>query len=190
MKKTIGFAFIAALAAPAHAEILDLKCQRYESQCSASACYHLSEALKDDKDRQIFAIQKIEEVDYHIGETEATAMLDNEFPNATLTDGKYVLPYKHVIWKDGVVVLENRTSSGMPKERVEIDPDFGFYSHYMMHTDNSIKDVPVGEPYAAYFGWCEYAVAKEDPEAPMKEKKHAPAPMKPEPAPAPAAKKQ
>lgn len=181
MNTRIGFFFVAALAAPAaHAEMLELKCQRYESKCSASACYHLSEALKDDKDRQIFAIQKTEEVDYHIEDTTASAMLENEVPNATLTEGKYVLPYKHVKWEDGIVVLENKTSGGMTKEKIEIDRDFGFYSHYVMHTDSSIADVPLGEPYTAYFGWCEEvaikppAAAEKEPSVPTEKSGKAP----------------
>lgn len=188
MKKMIGVLSVAMLAASAQAETLDLKCQRYESKCSASACYHLSEALKDDKDRQIFAIQKTEEVDYHIEDASATATLENEVPNATLTEGKYILPYKHVSWKDGIVVLENRTSSGMTKEKIEIDRDFGFYSHYMMHTDSSIADVPLGEPYTAYFGWCEDTSVKqpEGKEWPSVSKEQAPETSeKPKAAPAP-----
>lgn len=167
MKKTSLLFLATALAAPAaHAEDLNLRCQRYESKCSATACYHLSEALKDDKDRQIFAIQKTEIVDYLVKDTEAVAILENEVPNATLTDGKYVLPYKHVRWEDGIVMMENRTSSGMTKERIEIDRDFGFYAHYMMHTDKSIKDVPLGEPYTAYFGWCEDVTVRPEETAP------------------------
>src|SRR5262249_40632171 len=67
-----------------------------------------------------------------------------------------IVNFAYVYEREGVViVLENRDSHGDVKEKVEIDKISGFYDKYLIHTDNSIKDVPLGQPYVAYFGWCD-----------------------------------
>ncbi len=171
MNKLFAFFILFAWAAsPAMAENkLTTHCQRYESKCTGSACYRLGSALKDDKDRHIYTMRKMDVVQYDIDPTTATATFDNATPNAKLTNGKYTIPYKHAIWRDDVIVLENTATSGVIKEKIEIERKTGFYAYYLMHTDDSIKDVPLGEPYTASFGYCQLPgvvlpVAPEDEE--------------------------
>lgn len=134
---------------------LTTTCQRYESKCAGSACYRLGSALKADKEHNIYAMQKMEVVRYNIDQNSATALFDNVTPNAKLSNGKYEISYKLVIWRNDVIVLGNEASTGVMKEKIEIDRVSGFYAYYLMHTDNTIKDVPLGEPYTASFGYCE-----------------------------------
>lgn len=142
--------------APAEAGTLFLKCQRYESKCKAAACYQLGEALRADKDGTIYKVKITEPVQYAITADSATASLENPKLGKAKSGGQYTITYKRIPREDepNLIVLEIRTSVGEVKERVEIDRLSGIYAHYLIHSDNSIKDVPLGEPYTAYFGWC------------------------------------
>lgn len=154
--RNIIFLLIASLAAhPVHAATLFLRCHRYESKCKAAACYNLSDALREDKSGQIFDIKKTETVEYAIDGEHATGLLDNAAPNATWSNGKYTIAYKHSPDGSNIITMKSFTPDEKVKEQVEIDRMSGVYSHYLMHTDNTLGDIPLGEPYFAYFGWCE-----------------------------------
>lgn len=143
--------------APSPAETLYFHCQRYESQCSGNDCYRIADGLRADTERKLLTtVQKLESVEYRIAESAAEATLDNAAPNAILTrNNKYVIRYENVDIGPNLITVEDKTGSGIVKEKVEIDKLSGFYADYIIHTDNTIRDVPIGEPYTAYFGWCE-----------------------------------
>ncbi len=144
--------FFALLLFPFAAQAGELKvsCQRYESNCSGNEkCAAIADALKQDKNKELLATQRTETVHYVIGDTRATASVDDEQSGI-----KYTPEFKFVTRSGNDIILENKLETGVVKEQVVIDKKLGFYAKYLLHTDGSMKDVPVGEPYSAYFGWC------------------------------------
>jgi len=125
-------------------------CQRYQSKCTGQKCYALAEGLREDV-RNALAAQQMERIDYAIENGHAIATVD---PEAKMHE-TYTSEFKFVAEEVGKSALENRTETGVTKERVIIEKPSGFYVHYLLHTDNSLNDVPLGEPYSAYFGWCD-----------------------------------
>jgi hypothetical protein len=142
-------------ASAAQANTLYVHCLRYESKCTGDKCHDIAEKLKLDTKKELLHAHKMEHVNYVIQEDGAKATFSEAAANARLVDGKYTLHFKSVQQNDAAITLENKTDTGAVKEQVIIDKITGFYIKYLLHTDNSIKDVPVGEPYSAYFGWCE-----------------------------------
>lgn len=138
----------------AKAEILTFSCERFKSNCTGQECYKLVSALVKDTTHQIFTVKKTEIVDYKIDATGAVETLRGEqaVPDK---DRQLIIHYKSVENKFGKIILTNYEPKGAIKETAEIEPTSGFYLYYLIHTDGSIKDVPIGEPYTAYFGWCE-----------------------------------
>lgn len=152
------FAFIILFAAmPAQAgNVLYLHCQRFPSKCAGQKCFEIARALKEeDENREFFSKQRLENADYEIRDNEATGTLDNVAAFAELSNGKYIVRFKHVFQNTGNITMEHRNEAGETKERVIIDKFTGFFAKYLIHTDGSLKDVPIGEPYSALFGWCE-----------------------------------
>lgn len=134
----------------AQAGELKVSCKRYPSDCSGTEeCNAIAEALRQDKNKEVLKSPKLETVHYVIGDTRATASIDDEASGI-----KYTPEFKFVTREGNNVILENKLDTGAAKERVIIDKKLGFYAKYMLHTDGSMQDVPVGEPYSAYFGWC------------------------------------
>lgn len=138
----------------AQAETLSFSCERFKSNCTGQECYKLVNALQKDTTRQIFTVKKTEIVDYKIDATGAVETLRGEqaVPDK---DRQLIIHYKFVASEYGKIVMANRDPKNIMKEEAQIEPTSGFYLYYLIHTDGSIKDVPIGEPYTAYFGWCE-----------------------------------
>jgi hypothetical protein len=165
--RALSFALVLSFVTfSAHAATLNLSCQRYESKCKGEKCYDNAARLKQDKEKKIFTMQHMENINYAIREDGATATFDDAKADATLVNGKYTLEFKYVTQDDAKIVLENKTDTGVVKEQVNIDKLTGFYAKYLLHTDGSLKDVPIGEPYSAYFGWCE-DMTNQPPAAPQ-----------------------
>jgi len=138
----------------AHAEQLSFSCERFKSNCMGQDCYKLVSALQKDVAHQIFTVKKTEIVDYKIDATGGVETLRGEqaVPDK---DRQLVIHYKYAVSEYGKIVLKNTDPKNNVKEEAQIEPTSGFYLYYLIHTDGSIKDVPIGEPYTAYFGWCE-----------------------------------
>jgi hypothetical protein len=149
MKHALTFIFALA-ATDAQAGTLLIDCQRYESKCNGDKCYALADGLKQDTKKEVLKLQKMELVHYTIDDTRATVSVDDEGSGI-----KYTPEFEFVTRDENTITLKNKTESGAAKERVVIDKVSGFYAKYLIHTDGSMKDVPIGEPYSAYFGWCE-----------------------------------
>lgn len=145
----------------AQAESFSFSCQRFKSNCTGSECDKLVTALQKDTARQIFTVKKTEIVDYRIDSTGAVETLRGEQADYS-ADRQLVIYYKFVTNEFGKITMKNYEPKGATKEIAQIEPTSGFYMYYLMHTDGSIKDVPIGQPYTAYFGWCQ------NPNAPIK----------------------
>lgn len=156
-----------ALASPALADDqhLDLTCTRYKSKCAGKDCYTLANGMKADPERRILSLPGLEELRYVIapGSAAETMIKGDEL---TLTKRKYQISYEQVSYGENDITISNHDAKGADKERVIIEPVSGFYAYYLLHTDGSIKDVPIGEPYRAYFGWCASGQAPATPAAP------------------------
>lgn len=135
---------------------INLSCQHYQSKCSASACYSAAEKFALDTDRELLKNPNIEKTFYIITADHAQAMFEATAAGASTIQGKYTLDFKYVTHAKDSITLENKLDDGTVKERVIIDKKTGFYIKYMLSTDKSLKDVPVGYPFYAYFGWCDF----------------------------------
>lgn len=132
-----------------------LDCKRYESRCVGDRCYEMETALRTNSDwRGQIPPERMESLQYVVRADGALSMTERVRVGATISNGKYVIPIKHVTDGASSIQLENKTDEGIVRERVAIDKNTGFYAAYLMHTDATISDVPIGAPYAAYFGWC------------------------------------
>jgi len=147
--RTILYAAALALIAT-QADAANITCQRYQSKCTGQKCYALAEGLREEV-RNALAVQQMERIDYAIENSHAIATVD---PEAKMHE-TYTSEFKFVSTDAGKFALENRTETNVAKERVIIEKSSGFYVQYLLHTDNSLNDVPLGEPYSAYFGWCD-----------------------------------
>ena len=141
-------------------------CKRYKSKCTGEMCYQLAEGLKRDTTRKILSATTTETVLYKVNGDQATETVTArgtiQVQNA---DGKYDTLYERVIASPNNLIAENRTNNGQVSEKAEIDLVSGFYTYYALHNDGSIKDVPLGAPYTAYFGWCDLPAASAAPAA-------------------------
>ncbi|MFW0778233.1 MAG: hypothetical protein ACN2B6_11020 [Rickettsiales bacterium] len=160
MKYLVFIPTLLMLAAPANAT-MKFTCERFKSSCTGTSCEKLYLALHKDVDHKILTMRKTQLVEYeierhHAKETLVSLRTEEE------KDVPLVIDYKHVETPYGKLILTNKDRKGDVKEKTEIEPTSGLYRYYLIHTDGSIKDVPVGEPYAAYFGWCEDNTAKGD----------------------------
>ena len=73
-------------------------------------------------------------------------------------DKKFSTTYEYATVSPQHVVFQNRTDNGRVSEQVDIDAVTGFYTHYtpaLPPTARDEKDIPLGQPFAAYFGWCD-----------------------------------
>jgi hypothetical protein len=131
-----------------------ITCQRFQSNCTADACMQIIGALQKDTERKIFTVRRTETVTYTFDNTGAVEKLRGE--QAVFNKQRLpVMNYKTVTTDaQGKIMLTNKDRKGNINIRVEIEPASGFYLNFFLHTDGSIKEVPVGEPYLAYFGWC------------------------------------
>jgi len=147
-------------ASAAQANVLYLHCQRYESKCVGEKCYEIAEGLNADPEwRNALPANKLEQLDYVVHDDKAVVITDNAMRGSLKTqDSKYTIPFNNVM-QDSVRIQLEITSGSAVKERVAVIKHTGFYSAYVLHTDTSIKDIPVGTPYKAYFGWCDDTTA-------------------------------
>lgn len=135
-------------------------------------------ALQQDTTHQILTVRKTEIVDYKIDTAGAVETLRGEqaVPDK---DRQLTIRYKFVSNDYNKIVMMNRDPKNAVKEEARIEPSTGAYHYFLLHTDGSIKDVPIGEPYTAYFGWCENMSAPgaklPQPEKPATEAKPEPA---------------
>jgi len=129
-------------------------CQRFKSKCSGASCYALVSGLQKDTGRSILDARKTEVVEYSVDVLHSIEMLKTEQVDPLLKR-QLSIEYLNVENAHGKITISNKDKKGAVKEKVEITPATGFYLYYLIHTDGSIKDVPIGEPFSAYFGWCD-----------------------------------
>lgn len=129
------------------------ECQRFQSKCTGEGCYQLLDGFKKDVTKKILTVRKTETVDYVIDEAGGVETLRGE-QAVPSRDRQLVMNYKFVGNEYGKIALFNKDKKGAVNIKVEIEPTTGFYYNFLIHTDGSIKEVPLGEPYLAYFGWC------------------------------------
>lgn len=159
----------AVWAADAAPPAQDLKktftCQRFKSSCTGQACLQRAAELQKDTEHKILAVKKTEFVEYAIHSTQAIETLKGEQIDPTLKRA-LTITYTDVETTPDKIFLGNKDKNNTPKDKVEILTSTGFYLDYQLHTDGSIKEVPIGEPYAAYFGWCDGFALPPEPAAP------------------------
>lgn len=144
---------IAAYPFSAYAEPMKFSCERFKSNCLGKACEQIYVALQKDASRQILSVKKTETVEYEINETGATEKLVGAQIDPSI-QRSLTINYKNIASAYGKITLSNKDAKGNVKEMASIEPASGFYRYLLIHTDGSIKEVPIGEPYTAYFGWC------------------------------------
>jgi hypothetical protein len=137
------------------ADKVTYECTRFKSNCVGASCHKIYDGLQLDTGRTILGVRKTQVVEYVIDPLSATETIKTLLADDKDRDQSLVIEYKHVLNAYGRITLSNLDSKKKIKEQARIDAASGLYSFYMLHTDGSIKDVPVGEPYTAYFGWCE-----------------------------------
>lgn len=144
----------------AEANVLYLHCQRYRSTCTAEKCYQIADGLSADSEwRGSLPASKLEQLDFVVRENDAMMITENNLPGMSRTkNNKYTVLFDKIMQDPARIQMEI-TSDKAVKERVSIIKRTGFYSAYMLHTDTSIKDIPIGTPYTAYFGWCDDTTA-------------------------------
>jgi hypothetical protein len=163
MSRTLPFALAAWLASlPAQAADMGFSCQRFKSSCAGGACAAMAEGLKQDTTRSILGLRKTQRVAYRISEANAYETIETTL-RGEASAKKLETRYGSVKAGETSLTLENRNAKGVVSESVEISLSDGFYSNYVLHTDGSIKEVPIGEPYIAYFGWCDPATSTAAP---------------------------
>ncbi|MCE2927884.1 MAG: hypothetical protein LW823_09645 [Rickettsiales bacterium] len=157
MKRISTFALAALASFPALANEFQVtfECTRFKSNCVGAACHKIYEGLQQDTGRTILAVRKTQVVEYVIDPARAVETIKTVLANDKDRDQNLVIEYQHVLSSGGRITLSNQNAKKVITERAVIDTTGGLYSFYLLHTDGSIKDVPVGEPYTAYFGWCE-----------------------------------
>ena len=161
MKHLVFLPIALMLASPAVAEPMKFTCERFKSNCAGADCENLFLALHKDTEHKILTMRKTQIVEYEIERHHATEKLIS-LRTEEEKDVPLIIEYTHVTTPYGKLILANEDRKGDIKEKAEIEPTSGLYRYYLLHTDGSIKDVPVGEPYTAYFGWCENNTAKGD----------------------------
>lgn len=148
--------FTLLLSHGAHAQSQEMKfsCTRYQSKCNGKQCDEIGKGFRADREKKILKLPNVEVLEYSImPEAAQEKMIKGDA--SVFAMHKYTVNYKNVQMTPTSIVFSNSTPEGMQKERITIEPASGFYSYYILHTDGSIKEVPVGDPYKAYFGWCE-----------------------------------
>jgi hypothetical protein len=146
----------AAAPTPAAAEPTQkfkFSCSRYQSKCLGKACDDMAAGVREDSEKKLLRFPNLEVLEYEIEPGNASESLIKGDVMA-LSARKYKATYKNVLITPSAITFVNKTPEGTEKDRLFIDPISGFYSYYILHTDGSIKEVPIGEPYKAYFGWC------------------------------------
>ncbi len=154
-------------------------CKRYQSQCKAGDCRKLAAQMvvrPESVQKILAAATQLETLNYAVmlSEAKETATNAAEAPAPDPLAAPTTPPahaskshvYEYVSKSDGGFMLENRTTAGQTKEEVNIAAN-GFYSYYLISTDGSMHDVPIGEPYVTYFGACTKTSADAAPAAPV-----------------------
>ncbi|MDX2113092.1 MAG: hypothetical protein SFW63_05120 [Alphaproteobacteria bacterium] len=157
MKRLSSFVLAALVSFPALANEFQLtyECTRFKSKCIGTACRVIHDGLINDTERSILKVRKTQIVEYVIDPARAVETIKTELAGDLDRDQSLVLEYRAITHRLGQITLSNHNSRGQVTERVTINTETGLYGFYLLHTDGSIKDVPVGEAYTAYFGWCE-----------------------------------
>lgn len=136
-----------AAVSSAQAATLLYECQRYRSPCTGEKCYHIASQLGLDTGRTLLTKVPVQHLNYIIDNMQAREQIEHNTTDITL--------YTQIDIQDNFIILSNVDASGKPFARASINKQNGVYSHYLIHNDGSIRDVPVGTPYRAYFGWCD-----------------------------------
>lgn len=156
MKRLLVFIALCLTASAAEANTLYLHCLRYQSQCSGQKCLDIGEALKATANSELLKTQAKDVIDFTLEEDHGAGYLAEDAPNAVkIGENKYKITYQHVFITPETITLEHKEESGKVRGRSTIDKLTGIYMSFVLHTDGSLKDVPVGAPYTAFFGWCE-----------------------------------
>ena len=156
----IIFTLSTLIASSASAETLYLHCFRYESKCLAEKCYQIADRLVENLEwKATLSAEKMEPIDYVVRDNSAVGITTKTSQDAKLEGGKYTVLFKSVTQDDARILLEYKNEAGFVRESVAVEKQTGFYANYLLHTDSTIKDTPVGKPYVAYFGWCEDTTA-------------------------------
>jgi hypothetical protein len=155
------------LASNAQAAPVTVHCQRYESKCTGAKCYTIADGLKEDTKKEVLTLQKMDKVDYMVQNNTGTEIAAVENADNPGKVEKYVTTFGTLNLDEDKTVMSNKNDAGAVREEITIDNHNGFYTRYLIHTDGSIKDVPIGEPYKAFFGWCEEERAASTEAAPI-----------------------
>jgi hypothetical protein len=157
MRAMMAGAIIMLVTAPALADELEAtyECTRFKSKCIGTACDKIYAGLKLDVQRSILTMRPTQLVEYRITPQRALETIKTALAEDKDRDQKLVIEYLSVQQSGGEIVLANHDDKNNIREKVTINLASGLYAFQLLHTDGSIKDVPVGEPYTAYFGWCD-----------------------------------
>ncbi|MDX1975957.1 MAG: hypothetical protein SFT92_09850 [Rickettsiales bacterium] len=137
----------ATLPSMAQAEMV-FSCQRYRSKCAGDECLTIANKLKLDTGRSMLTLVTPQTITYRINDNKAQEVIE-------INGEEQRYPYEKTESSESLITLSNLQPNGTLKEQVTINLINGIYTHYAIHNDGSIKDVPVGLPYRAWFGWCD-----------------------------------
>ncbi len=158
-KILLGSLLALCLGTPAQADAIHFTCQRFKSNCVGKACLAMAEGFKADTEHKILTLRPVEKLDYKIDEKRAVEIIRSA-QDAAKAALNVSVPYEFVTLSSNLITLERKAADEQVRERVVIEIASGFYAYYAIHNDGSIKDVPLGEPYAANFGWCNQTSAQ------------------------------
>ena len=145
------------VAAPSFADTPEIiyECTRFKSKCTGTACDKIYAGLKLDVQRSILTMRPTQLVEYRITPQRALETIKTALADDKDRDQKLVVEYQNIKQSGDEIILANRDKKNNIREKATISTMSGLYAFQLLHTDGSIKDVPVGEPYTAYFGWCD-----------------------------------
>jgi hypothetical protein len=146
---------LVVLSAPALADTNNLTCKRYKSKCTGETCFQIADNLKVDTAQKALPASSTETVEIKVSGDVGTETMLVRGVSAKEENSKFKTSYEYVTVTPQAITLQNRADNGRVSERMDVDLLTGFYTYYALHNDGSMKDVPIGQPYAAYFGWCD-----------------------------------
>lgn len=163
MKALVIFAAVSLLAVSASAkEPIELLCKAQYLRCEENECWRF------DKPEWLFNLKSFfgkhtQELDFIIDEKKQLVQVNGTQYSTDPELGGATIPYVNLKVSPssiGMTIISHRDchAGGACKsainERININRINGELLHRLISTDGSIKEVPLGDDYAQFFGYC------------------------------------
>jgi|GEM_PF-3155003 len=131
---------------------LHLQCYRFRTKCLGQQCYDIGEVMPQDPEQRHMKVAETERVEYSFLGNHAR---EHRLVGAEGAKTDYYADYAGIERTPTLIKMTTKSRDGAVTDTTEIHLNNKFYAFYAIHSDGTIKEVPLGVPYTAYFGWCD-----------------------------------